>query len=92
MDGLTNAGRRAITAAARVLSHIGIEHRDRVEIGDTVETILRVANNEGCNLIIISSPSPGSLQKWIQGATGVWISTTAGRVAELATVPVVIVK
>jgi nucleotide-binding universal stress UspA family protein len=89
IDGL---GRRVVTAAGRVLSHSGIQHKHRIEIGDTVETILRVANEEACDVILIANSSTGSLQKWVQRATGLLLATTAGQVAQLAQVPVVVVK
>jgi nucleotide-binding universal stress UspA family protein len=89
---IDDLGRRAVTATGRVLSHAGIQHKYRVEIGDTVETILRVANEENCDLILIGNSSIGSLQKWLQRATGLLLATTAGQVAQLADVPVLIVK
>jgi nucleotide-binding universal stress UspA family protein len=89
---LIDGGKRAVTAAGRVLSHSGIQYKHRVEIGDTVDTILRVANEEDCDLIVIANPSTGSLQKWLQRATGLLLATTAGQVAQLAEVPVVVVK
>ena len=89
LDGL---GRRAVTTAGRVLAHAGIEHKHRVEIGEVVATILRVATEEGCDLVLVGGPSPGPLQKWLQKATGLLVATMAGQVAELADVPVVLVK
>ena len=85
-------GRRAVTAAGRVLSHACIEHKHRVEIGDAVQTILRVTNEEGCGLILIGNPYPGTLQKWLQRTTGLLMPTMAVQVAQLAEVPVIVVK
>ncbi len=85
-------GRRAVTAAGRVLSHAGIQHEHRVEIGETVETVLRVANEENCTLILVGNPPVGSLQRRIQRATGLLLATPAGQVAQLAEIPVVVVK
>jgi nucleotide-binding universal stress UspA family protein len=85
-------GRRAVTAAGRVLSHAGIENTFRVEIGNTVATILRIANEEGCDAILIGSAAPSTLQKWLQRTTGILLATVATQVAQLSEVPVIVVK
>lgn len=89
LDGL---GKRAVTAAGRVLSHYSIRHTSRIELGDVVETIFRVAGEEGCDLIVVADAPPGRLQKAVQKATGVLIATPAGQVAQLAEIPVIVVK
>jgi nucleotide-binding universal stress UspA family protein len=85
-------GHRSISAAARRFDQAGVKHRDRIEVGDPVETILRVANEEGCDLICVGDVPPGALQRMLQRVTGVLLATTAGQVAQLADLPVMIVK
>jgi len=89
LDGF---GRRAVTAAGRVLAHAGIEHKHRIEMGSMVETILRVADEEGCELILIGNAPAGPLERWLQRTTQLMFATTAGQVAQLARVPVILVK
>jgi nucleotide-binding universal stress UspA family protein len=85
-------GRRAVAAAERALAHAGIECHRRVEIGDPVETILRVAAEEDCGLILISNPPSGALQKWLRRTTGLMLAAMATQVAQLANVPVIVLK
>ena len=89
---LDELGRRSVTAAGRVLSHANVERKHRVEIGDAVATILRVVDEESCDLIVISDAATSPLQRWFQRKTGLLVATRAGQVAQLAKLPVVIVK
>ena len=85
-------GRRSMSAAARRLDQAGVMHKDRIEVGDPVETILRVANEEGCDLILVADAPVGAVQRWLPKAIGLSVATVAGQVAQQALVPVVVVK
>jgi nucleotide-binding universal stress UspA family protein len=85
-------GARAVAAAGRRLDQAGIGHKDRVEVGDSVETILCVANEEACDVILLGDPPGGTFQRWLPRVTGLSVSTVAGEVTRLATIPVVVVK
>ena len=85
-------GRRSMSAAARRFDQAGIAHKDRIEVGDPVETILRVANEEGCDLILVADAPAGAVQRWLPKAVGLSLATVAGQVAQQALVPVVVVK
>ncbi len=85
-------GRRSISAAARRFDQAGVAHKDRIEVGDPVETILRVANEEGCDLILVADAPAGTVQRWLPKAVGLSLATIAGQVAQQAVVPVVVVK
>jgi len=63
-----------------------------MEVGDPVETILRVANEEGCDLILVADAPAGVVQRWLPKAVGLSVATIAGQVAQQAVVPVVVVK
>jgi nucleotide-binding universal stress UspA family protein len=89
---LKGRGVKAVTSAGRVLTHAGIEHIERVEIGDAVTTILRVAHDERCDLIVIGNPPPSKLQEWLLRSAGFSLSGPGLRVAQLADVTTVIVK
>jgi nucleotide-binding universal stress UspA family protein len=85
-------GRRSISAAARRFDQAGVAHKDRIEVGDPVETILRVANEEGCDLILVADAPAGVVRRWLPKAIGLSLATVAGQVAQRAVVPVVVVK
>jgi nucleotide-binding universal stress UspA family protein len=85
-------GRRSMSAAARRFDQAGVAHKDRMEVGDPVETILRVANEEGCDLILVADAPAGVVQRWLPKAVGLSVATIAGQVAQQAVVPVVVVK
>jgi nucleotide-binding universal stress UspA family protein len=89
---LDNLGQRAVGAAGRALAHHGIPHKHRIEIGDAVETILRVAHEERCDLIVMGDSVPGSFRRMLPKATGLTLATLAAQVSQLADVPVMIVK
>lgn len=82
---------RAVSAVARRLDQERIAHVERVEVGDPVATILRVAREEGVDLIILGDAPPGVVKRLLP-AVGLSIATIANQVVQLATVPVVIVK
>ncbi len=85
-------GQRAVSAAARRFDQEGISHRDRIEIGDPVETILRVAREEGATMILLGDAPAGTVRRWLPKAIGLSLATVANQVVQLATVPVVVVK
>jgi nucleotide-binding universal stress UspA family protein len=85
-------GRRSMSAAARRFDQAGVVHKDRIEVGDPVETILRVASEEVCDLILVADAPAGTVQRWLPKAIGLSLATVAGQVAQQAVVPVVVVK
>ncbi|MGE5509660.1 MAG: universal stress protein [Bacteroidota bacterium] len=85
-------GQRAVDAAARRLDQAGVAHRDRIEVGDPVETILRIANEEGCRLIVVGDAPLGAFRRWLPKAIGLAIASVATQIAQQAQSPVVIVK
>ena len=85
-------GRRFTSAAAKRFDQAGVAHKDRIEVGDPVETILRVASEEKCDLILVADAPGGAVQRWLPKAIGLSLATVAGQVAQQAAVPVVVVK
>jgi nucleotide-binding universal stress UspA family protein len=85
-------GTRAVAAAARRLDQAGIAHKDRIEVGDRAESILRVAEEEGCDLVLLGEVPAGTFRSWLSKITGLSVTTVGGEVAQLASLPVVIVK
>jgi nucleotide-binding universal stress UspA family protein len=85
-------GRRAVGAAARRVDQAGIAHRDRIEVGDPVETILNVASEEGCDLVVVADAPAGAITRWLPRALGLALATVATQIIQTITVPVVVVK
>jgi nucleotide-binding universal stress UspA family protein len=83
---------RAVGAAARRFDQAKLSHKDRIEIGDPVETILRVAREEGAELILIGDEPAGTVRRWLPKATGLALATTASQIVQQAAMPVVVVK
>jgi nucleotide-binding universal stress UspA family protein len=83
---------RAMSTAARRFDQANVPHRDRIEIGDEVETILRVAAEEHAGIILIGDTPLGAIQRWLPKAIGLSPATTAVQVAQRAAIPVVVVK
>ena len=85
-------GTRAVSAAARRLDRAGIVHQDRLEVGDPARTILRVADEEACDLVLVADAPAGAFRRRLPAAIGLAVATVASRVTQLASVPVVVVK
>lgn len=85
-------GQRAVVAAARRFDQAGVSHKDRIEVGDPAETILRVAGEEGCDVVLVGDAPAGAFRRWLPKVTGLSVATVAIQVAQLAAVPVVVVK
>jgi nucleotide-binding universal stress UspA family protein len=92
-DRLINElGKRAITSAGRHLDAAGIGHKDRIELGEPAETVIRCANEEKCDLIVLAEPKPGPVRQWLMRNSGVVIHSVAGIVTHLASAPVLIAR
>lgn len=85
-------GQRAVAAAARRFDQAGVSHRERIEVGDPAETILRVAGEEGCDVVLLGDSPAGAFRRWLPKVIGLTVATVASQVAQLAAVPVVVVK
>lgn len=85
-------GRRAVEAAARRFDQAGIAHKNRIEVGAPAETILRVAAQEGCDVVVVGEFPAGAFRQWLPKVIGLAVSTVATQVAQFAAVPVVVVK
>jgi nucleotide-binding universal stress UspA family protein len=83
---------RAIGAAGRRFDQVGIVHKDRIEIGEPAETILRVAQEEDVSTILVGDAPSGVIERWLPKVLGLSPATTATQVARLAAVPVVVLK
>jgi nucleotide-binding universal stress UspA family protein len=85
-------GARAVAAAARRFEQAEVTYKDRVEVGDPAETILRVADEEACDMILLGDAPAGALRRWLPKITGLSLTTVASEVAQLGMLPVVVIK
>jgi nucleotide-binding universal stress UspA family protein len=85
-------GERAVMSAARRFDQAGVAHKERIEVGDPAETILRVASEEGCDLVLVGDAPAGAFRGWLAKVVGLSVATVASQVAQLADVPVTVVK
>ena len=79
-----NKGREMLSEATRQLRDTGIEFSPDTMEGPAAEAILRVAQLEGCDLIIMGSRGLGMVQ-------GLLLGSVSYRVLHHATIPVLIV-
>jgi nucleotide-binding universal stress UspA family protein len=92
-DRLVNdLGKPIVESVGRRLDQRDIAHKDRIELGELAETILRCANEECCDLIVVSEPRAGSLRRWLTRTTGLSLGSLASNVVQLAEMPVIVVK
>lgn len=92
-DRLVNdLGKPVVDGVGRRLRKAGISVTAQVEIGDPIETILRLAAAERCDLIVVGHPHPGSLRQWIARHAGISFGSVATSLIQLAGVPVVVAK
>jgi nucleotide-binding universal stress UspA family protein len=91
-DRLINDLGRRVASAGRRLGQATIVHKELVEVGDAVETILRVAHEERCGLILLGEADPGVVRRWLAKAARVTLGSIGSQVVQLADVPVVVVK
>jgi nucleotide-binding universal stress UspA family protein len=87
---INDLGKRVVTSAARHLDAANIAHKDRIELGDPVETIVRCTDEEKCDLIVLAESKPNAVQQWLMRNTGTVVHSVASVVVHLARVPVLV--
>ena len=91
-DRLINElGQRVIASAARHLDSAGVGHKDRIELGEPGETILRCAREEDCDVIVLAEARPGPIGGWLLRTLRMSVGSFGSVVVHLAGVPVVVV-
>jgi nucleotide-binding universal stress UspA family protein len=87
---INDLGKRVVASAARHLDAANIAHKDRIELGDTAGTIVRCADEEKCDLIVLGESQPSVVHQWLMRTTGAVIHSVASVVIHLARVPVLV--
>jgi nucleotide-binding universal stress UspA family protein len=91
-DRLHELGQKAVTLVTERLEHAQIATKQRLELGDPADTIIRCAKEEGCDLIVMSAKRIGQVRSALVRSTGVTFGSVAAQVVKLADIPVVVVK
>ena len=89
---MDDVGKRVVAAAGRRLDQAGMRYTSRVEFGHVTEVALGCAREEGCGLIAIGEAAPGAFRRWLAMVSSLVIGSAAGRIVQLAEVPVVVVR
>ena len=89
---IADLGKPIVDGVERRLRKAGIAAAARVEIGEPVETILRAATAENCDLIVVGHPYPGPWRQWIAQHAGITFGSVATTLVQLAALPVVVAK
>jgi nucleotide-binding universal stress UspA family protein len=89
---VSDLGRPAVASAGRQLDGAGIAHKDRIELGEAADTIVRCAREEECDFIVLAEPTPGAVRRWLMRSAGMSIGSIASVVIAFAHVPVVVAK
>ncbi len=84
IDQSVDVAQATITAAVQQLRDSGLEFSTNILEGPAPEAILRVAETEGCDLIVLGSRGLGELR-------GLLLGSVSDRVLQRAQVPVLVV-
>jgi len=75
----------AISPVGRIMEGMGVPYQSRQEVGQPAAEIIRVAEEEGCNLVVLGSRGLSGFQEFLLGSV-------SDRVVHHAHCPVLIVK
>lgn len=89
---INDLGKRVVTSAARHLDAASIAHKDRIELGGAAEAVVRCADEERCDLIVLAESKPGIVRQWLMRTTGIATHSVASVVIHFANIPVLIAK
>ncbi|MFZ1882192.1 MAG: universal stress protein [Rhodoplanes sp.] len=88
-----DCGRLALSSAAHRLDHVGIVHRERVEVGDPGVAIVKCAEEERCDLIVLADTERSPLGEPLEWRAGLAVrSMLKQAVHKAGPIQVVIVK
>ena len=89
---INDLGGKVMASAGQKLDSVGILHQHRIELGDPIETIVRCARDEGCDLIVLAEAPPGAVRRWLMTALGLAMGSAVSVVVHLAPMPVLVAK
>ena len=85
-------GEPIVKGVGRRLADAGIAHSEIVTLGSLIESVLACQREESCDLIVVGAPTAGPLRRWLSLNLGVSLASPASGIAQIAEVPVVVVK
>ena len=89
---INDLGKPVVASVGRKLDRVGIAHKDRVELGEPVQTIIRCAKEEGCDVVVVGAPRRGKFRQWLARRMGLVFGSVAAQLVQLAETPVLIVR
>ncbi|HVT55460.1 MAG TPA: universal stress protein, partial [Xanthobacteraceae bacterium] len=89
---IEDLGRPIVLSVARKLKARGIRHRMRVEIGDPAGTVVRVAAEENCKLIVLPEPRANNVTRWLARNAGISLGSVTAQIIGLSEIPVLVAK
>jgi nucleotide-binding universal stress UspA family protein len=78
-------GDKALARARALLAQAGLAFREHIKVGEPAEVIARMAEDRGCDLIVMGTHGRGTI-------AGLLIGSVATKVLHLAKAPVLLVK
>lgn len=84
-DYYREEGMKALAPARELLDRAGVPYQHHIGVGDIAATIVDYARDKKCTQIVMGTRGSG-------GFAGVLLGSTANRVAQSATVPVLLVR
>ncbi|MDI1246387.1 MAG: universal stress protein [Rhodoferax sp.] len=79
------AGEAALAQARQKLDAAGLAYSAHIMIGEAAPTLVEMAKDKGCNLIVMGAHGFGSV-------VGLFMGSVTTKVIQLSTVPVLVVK
>jgi nucleotide-binding universal stress UspA family protein len=89
---IDDVGTKITGSAGRRLASAGITYQHRIELGHLTSTILRCAQEDTVDVIVLGESPPALLRRWAMTALGVAVGSAASVIVHLAPTPVLVVK
>jgi nucleotide-binding universal stress UspA family protein len=88
---INDLGGRIVASAGRHFEAAGVAHSARVELGGRVETIVRCAREENCDLLVLAEAPPGAVRRWLMRSAGLSFGSVASVAIHSMRVPLVVI-
>lgn len=79
-------------SVARRLEKAGIRPESRIEFGEPIEVMLRCAEEENCDMLVIGQKPAGAFARFLARNLHMSVGSLAGSLAVLAPLPVVVAR
>jgi nucleotide-binding universal stress UspA family protein len=89
---INDLGERIVRSASRHLKAAAIAYRSRIEIGEIIETTVRCAREEDCDLLVLAERPSGVVRRWLMSAFGLTIGSISSIAVHFVRSPVIAIK